>query len=818
MGTLWQDVQYGFRMLLKRPGFTAVAVAALALGIGANTAIFSVVNAVLLRPLPYAEPERLVMVWGSAPQLGFDVLPPTAAESVEWRERNQVFESLAALQSRTWNMTGAAGPEQIQGARVSASLFPALGVKPLLGRTFLPEEDREGGAKVVVMGYGLWQRSFGADPGVVGRTVTLNNQGYTVVGVMPQGFRFPGGENMLSGLQFSPKTELWEPAGLTAEELAARGTHNMAVVARLKRGVSVGQAQAEMTAIALQLGEQYPKYNKGLGVKVVSLHEQVTGDVRPALLLLLGTVGFVLLIACANVANLLLARAATRRKEMAIRTALGASRARVVRQLLTESVLLALAGGACGLLLALWGIDALGALIPDAIARGVEIGPEARVLSFTLLISLLTGLVFGLAPALQASRTDINESLKEGSRGATSGARHNRFRSLLVVSEIALASVLLIGAGLLIRSFLRLQQVDPGFDPRGVVAMELVLPSIAPSRYTEPEQQAAFFRRALERVGALAGVEAAAVVSTLPLSGAFESTSFKVEGRPAPSSERESPQANYTLVSADYFRVMSIPLMKGRAFTERDTKEGPAVLLVNERLARRVWPGEEVVGKRLTVGFEKTPREIVGVVGDSKQTSLDAQTPLAVYLPYQQFTYAGMTLVVRSKSDAATVADAVRREVQAIDPGLPVSNVRSMEQVLAVSVAERRFSMTLVVLFASVALLLAMVGIYGVMAYAVSERTHEIGIRVALGAQGRDILRLILGQGMTLTLSGIALGLGGAFLLTRLMSGLIYGVSARDPLTFAGVSLALALVAFAACYIPARRATKVDPMEALRYE
>jgi putative ABC transport system permease protein len=818
MGKFWQDLRYGFRMLMKRPGFTAVAVVALALGIGANTAIFSVVNAVLLRPLPYAEPERLVMVWGSAPQLGFDVLPPTAAESVEWRERSRVFEEVAALRSQTWNMTGAAGPEQIEGARVSESLFTALGVKPLLGRTFLPEEDRAGGARVVVMGHGLWQRSFGADPSVIGRSVTLNNQSFLVVGVMPQGFRFPGGENMLSGLQFSPKIELWEPMQLTAEELAARGTHNLAVVARLKSGVSLQQAQAEMNAIALQLGEQYPKYNKGLGVKLVSLHEQVTGDVRPALLILLGTVGFVLLIACANVANLLLARAATRRKEMAIRTALGASRARVIRQLLTESMLLSLLGGAGGLLLALWGIDALGALIPETVARGGEIGADARVLSFTLLVSLLTGLVFGLAPALQASRTEVNESLKEGTRGATSGAGHNRFRSLLVVSEIALASVLLIGAGLLVRSFLHLQHVSPGFDPSGVVAMELVLPSVAPSAYTEPEQQSAFFHRALERVGSIAGVEAAAVVSTLPLTGAFESTSLKIEGRPAPPSESGSPQANYTMVSADYFRVMSIPLMKGRAFTERDTKESPGVLLVNESLARKYWPGEEAIGKRLTIGFEKTPREIVGVVGDAKQTSLDAQTPLAVYLPYQQFPYAGMTLVVRSGADAATVAGAVRREVQAIDPSLPVSNVRSMEQVLSASVAERRFSMTLVGLFATVALLLAMVGIYGVMAYTVSERTHEIGVRIALGAQAGDILRLILGQGLLLTLGGIGLGLGGAFLLTRLMSGLIYGVTATDPVTFAGVALALALVALAACFIPARRATRVDPMEALRYE
>ena len=817
MGTFWQDVQYGFRMLLKRPGFTLVAVLALALGIGANTAIFSVVNAVLLRPLPFDKPERLVMVWGSAPQLGFDILPATAAESVEWRERSRAFEQVAAFKSWSWNMSGINGPEQVSGARVNASLFPALGVKPVLGRTFLPEEDRVGGAKVVIMGHGLWQRSFGSDPSIVGKTVTLNNQSYTVVGVMPQGFKFPGGENMLPGLQFSPKTELWEPMAFTDEELSNRGTHNLAVIARLKPDATLAQARAEMTSIAAHLAEQYPKFSKGLGVRLVPLHEQVVGDVRPALLILLGTVGFVLLIACANVANLLLARAASRQKEIAIRTALGASRRRVVRQLLTESVLLAMCGGAAGLLLALWGIDALGALIPENIPRAHEIGVDSRMLGFTLLISLLTGLVFGLAPSLQASRTDINEALKDGTRGASAGPHRNRFRSLLVVAEIALALVLLIGAGLLIRSFMSLQQVNPGFEPKQVVAMELALPFIAPSNYAEPEQQVAFFQRALERIQTLPGVQAAAIVSSLPLSGAFESTDILIEGQPAPSDD-EGPQANYTMVSADYFRVMNIPLMRGRGLTERDTKESPGVLVVSETMARRYWPGEEAIGKRLTMGFEKTPREVVGVVGDVRQNSLDVETPFAVYLPYQQYPYAGMTLVIRTASDPASMATAVRREVQGIDASLPVSDVRSMEEVISTSVSQRRFSMTLLGIFATVALLLAAVGIYGVMAYSVSERVHEIGIRIALGAGRGDILKLVVGQGMILTLIGIASGLVASFVLTRLMASLIYGVSATDPLTFAGVSLALAVVALLACYIPARRATRVDPLEALRYE
>jgi putative ABC transport system permease protein len=818
MGTLLQDMRYGVRMLMKRPGFTIIAVLALALGIGANTAIFSVVNAVLLRPLAFGEPERLVMVWGSAPQLGYDLLPATAPETVDWREQSKVFENLAAFKSWAWTMPGTGGPEQLWGARVSASLFPALNVKPILGRTFLPEEDREGGAKVVVMGYGLWQRSFGGEPSIIGRTIALSGQSYTVVGVMPQGFKFPGGENMLAGLQFSPKTELWEPLQLTREELGARGTHNMAVIARLKPGVTLRQAQAEMTAVALHLGEQYPKFNKGLGVKLVPLHEQVVGNVRPALLILLGTVGFVLLIACANVANLLLARAASRQKEISIRTALGASRMRIIRQLLTESLLLSVMGGTLGLLLAMWGIDALGALIPETVPRADEIGVDARMLGFTLLISILTGLVFGLAPALQASKTDVNEALKEGTRGATAGLRRNRFRSVLVISEVALALMLLIGAGLLIRSFMRLQQVNPGLDPRGVVAMEISVPSIAPSNYEKPEQQAAFFHQLLERTRVLPGIQSSAVVSSLPLSGAVESSDFSIEGRAAAPEGQEEPQADYTMVSADYFRVMSIPLMRGRAFTEQDTKESQGVVIVNEQLAARFWPGEDAVGKRLTLSFEKSPREVVGVVGDIKQTSLNASASPGVYLPYQQFPYPGMTFVVRTQADAASITSAVRREVQAIDANVPVSNIRTMEQVIATSVSQSRFSMLLLGLFAAVALLLAMVGIYGVLAYSVSERVHEIGVRIALGAQSKDILRLVVGHGMVLTLIGVAAGIAGAFVLTRLMSSLIYGVSATDPLTFAVVSLGLAEGALLACYIPARRATRVDPIEALRYE
>jgi predicted permease len=817
MGTLWQDMRYGARMLMKRPGFTVVAVLALTLGIGACTAIFSVVNAVLLRPLPFNEPERLVMVWGSAPQLGFDILPPTAGESLDWRDQTKVFDHVAAFKSWAWTLTGSNGPEQIWGARVNWSLFPALGVKPLLGRTFLPEEDKAGSQRVVIIGQGLWQRSFGSDPSIIGRNISLSGQTYTVVGVMPQGFRFPGGENMMAGLQFSPKTEMWEPLALTDKEISQRGTHNLAVIARLKPGATFPQAQVEMGNIARHLEEQYPRTSKGIGVKLVPLHEQVVGSVRPALLILLGTVGFVLLIACANVANLLLARAASRTREIAIRTALGASRLRVLRQLLTESVLLGLCGGFCGLLLALWGIDALSAFIPENIPRAGEIGVDARMLAFTLLISLVTGVIFGLAPALQASRSDVNESLKEGARGASAGLGRNRFRSLLVVAEVALALMLLIGAGLLIRSFMRVQQVNPGFDARDVVTMGIVLPFVAPSNYDKPEQQAAFFHRLLERTTTLPGVQAAAVVSGLPLSGADESSDFSIEGRSVPSGG-QNPQANYTMVSSDYFRAMSIPLMRGRAFTERETKESPGVAIISEEMAKRYWPGEDPIGKRLTLSFEETPREIVGIVGDVRQTSLNVETTPGVYLPYQQFPYPGMTMVIRTQTDMSGITSAVRREIGAIDGNVPISEIRSMEQVISTSVSQRRFSMMLLGLFALVALLLSMVGIYGVMAYSVSERSHEIGIRIALGARSRDILKMVLGQGMILTLIGIGVGLIGALALTRLMSSLIYGVSATDPLTFAGVALALGSVALAACYIPARRATRVDPMEALRDE
>jgi putative ABC transport system permease protein len=826
LSALMQDIRYGGRMLLKKPGFTFVAVLALALGIGANTAIFSVINAVLLRPLPFNDPDRLVMVWGSAPQVQaeWDKLPASAAGFEDWREQNHVFEQLAAFKTWAWNLTGSnSEPEQVWGARVSADLFPVLGVKPLLGRTFLPEEERNGATHVILMGHGLWQRRFGSDPNIIGRTISLTGQSYTVVGVMPPGFKFPGGTNMLSGFRFSPQTELWEPLAITNDDLKNRGTLNLAVIGRLKPNVTLEEAQAEMTTIARRLEEQYPDSNQGLGIKLVRLHEQVVGQVRLALLVLLATVGFVLLIACANVANLLLARSTSRQKEIAIRTALGAGRARLIRQLLTESVLLALVGGAAGLLLAFWGIDALGALIPENIPRANEIGIDARMLGFTLLVSLLTGLVFGLAPALQASRTDVNESLKEGMRGMTSSLGRNRLRSLLVVCEIALALMLLVGAGLLIRSFIRLQQVSPGFDPRSVMAAEVALPFQPGAKYEDEKKQAAFFEQAIERIETIPGVESAGAVESLPLSGAVESSSFNIDGRAAAQSAAEQPNADYTEVSSHYFRAMGIPVIKGRAFTSDDRADAPGVVVINESLGRKYFAGEDPLGRRITFDNLKDPEAkwltIVGVVGDVKQTNLNAETEPAIYLPHTQSPSPLMTLVVRTRSaDPTSVAASVRGEIRALDRDIPVTSMRAMEQVLAASVSQRRFSMLLLGIFAGVALLLAAVGIYGVMAYSVTQRTHEIGIRMALGAQGGDILKLVVGQGMILALIGVAIGLAAALLLTRVMMSLLFNVSATDPLTFAAVSLLLITVALIACYIPARRAMRVDPMEALRYE
>jgi putative ABC transport system permease protein len=818
MDTLWQDARFGLRMLAKNPGFTAVAVLTLALGIGANTAIFSVVNGVLLRPLPYPKPQQLAIVWSNRPQLqartGLGESPVAAADFVDWRSQNQSFAEMAALHSQAVNLTGAGEPELLGGVRASASLFPLLGVEAAFGRTFLPAEDQPG-SRVVLISHGLWQRRFGADPNVIGSTLTLNNEAHTVVGILPPDFQFPRRGELPAGHQFPRQVECYLPLSLTPNQASNRGRHYLAVVGRLKPQVTIAQAQAEMDSIAQSLQEQYPQTNTDKGVRLVSLHQQVVGKVRKELLVLLGAVAFVLLIACANVANLLLARAAARRKEMAIRLAMGARRSRVARQLLTESVLLALLGGGLGWLLAFSGIDLLGAISPGNLPRLDTISLDSRVLLFTLLISLITGLVFGLAPALAASRPDLNETLKEGGR-SSSGAHHHRFRRLLVVAEIALSLVLLIGAGLMIRSFARLMSVDAGINAQNVLTLDILLPR---AKYDSP-RQAAFFEQIIERMKALPGVESAGAVYPLPLSGGEEGSGFQIEGQPPPA-PGQSRSSGPRWVSSDYFHTLGVTLLKGRAFTSQDGSAAPRVMVINEAMARSFFPDTDPLGKR--IAFNSTDgapnwREIVGVVKDVRHRALDADPRPEMYFPFTQFPLAFMTVVLRTSDDPRALIAAARSQVLALDKDQPISNIHTMEELVANSTAQRRFNMLLLSIFAVLALVLAAVGIYGVMSYAVTERTHEIGVRLALGAPRREVLKLIVGQGMLLTGIGVALGLAGAFALTRLMTTLLFEVSATDTVTFVGITMLLAFVAFSACYVPARRATKVDPMVALRYE
>ncbi|HEX8651881.1 MAG TPA: ABC transporter permease [Pyrinomonadaceae bacterium] len=812
MATLWQDLHYGVRMLLRNPAFAFVAVMTLALGIGANTAIFSVVNAVILRPLPYESPEQLVRVGGANLRTGRAMGSFSPQDFYDWRERNTVFEQVAAYDGWSPGLTGTNEPERIEAARVSASFFSILRAKPEIGRAFLPGEDQPGNNMVVVLGHSLWKRRFGADPGIINSQVTLNGASYTIVGVMPASFETP---RFTRSILAEP--ELWAPFAPNLNDWTRGGRAVDAAIARLKPGVTLEQADAELKAIARQLEQQYPDTNAGQSVSVASLHESLVGKSRTALLVLLVAVGFVLLIACANVANLLLARAAARQKEIAIRTALGAGRLRIIRQLLTESVLLAGLGGALGLLSALWTTDLLIAGAADALPRLNGTVVDAHVLGFTLLVSLLTGIAFGIAPALQASRPDLNEMLKEGGRTSALGGARARVRSLLIVAEVAVSLVLLIGAGLLIRSFLRLQEVRPGFNPEHVLALEMFLPGI---KYPEDHQHIAFYEEVLRRTRALAGVEAAGVVSVLPVSDNYDRIGFSVEGEPPPP-PGEGPDADRYMISSGYFQALAIPLQSGRQFNEDDGRaDAQPVVIINETLARRYWQTSALaLGKRVRVGDERRPwRTVVGIVGDVKQYGLDTPSTMQVYLPHQQSPSQQMTLVVRAGGDPASQTAAVRNEIWAVDKDQPVYNIRTMEQVLAKSIAGRRFNMLLLGIFAGVALLLAAVGIYGVISYSVTQRTHEIGIRMALGAQGSDVLKMVVGQGMVLALIGVGIGMIASFALTRVISSLLFGVSATDPFTFGGIALLLTVVAFLACFIPARKAAKVDPMVALRYE
>jgi putative ABC transport system permease protein len=807
--TLWQDLRYGLRMLLKNPGFTLVAVVALALGIGANTAIFSVVNSLLLRPLPFEQPDSLVQVWETIPQRGRLEVQASFPNFADWRDQNHVFEQMVAYSAWSFNLTGSAEPERIRSAIVSPAFFSTLGIKPILGRTLLPDEDQPGKDLSVVISRRLWQRRFNSDPNVVGKTVDLNGESFTMVGVIAQVADLPG---------LSADTELWAPVS-QGFGLTERRAHYLKVIARLKPGVGREQAQAEMSQIAAALSRQYPEANADRGLRIVPLQEQVVGNVRPALLVLLGAVVFVLLIASTNVANMLLARAVGRQREIAIRTALGAGRWRLVRQLLTESLLLTFAGGALGLLLALWGVDLLVAYGPSDLPRMKEVTVDGRVLAFTFVVSLLVGLVFGLMPALQSSRPELNETLKEGGRSATGGAGQRRVRSLLVVIEVTLSLVLLIGAGLLLKSFFRLRAVNPGFNPQGVLTMQL---DLSGPNYQKGSQLISFHDQLLDRVKALPGVEAAATTSSVPIApdAEFARLGFAIEGQTPDPADR--PVAFYNGVSPDYFRTMQIPVLRGRAFDEHDVRGSQGVAIVNETLARRYFPGEDPVGRRMTLNDDNPKEEdwatIIAVVKDTKPRELAGEPVAEMYMPYAQQPEPGMALMLRTTGRPDAVAAAVRREVLALDPGQPVYSVRTLPAVMSEAVATPRFRTFLLGVFAALALVLAVVGIYGVMSYAVTQRTHEFGIRMALGAQGKDVLKLVVGHGMALALVGVLIGLAASFALTRVLAGLLYGVTPTDPVTFACVSLLLVAVALAACLIPARRAAKVDPMVALRYE
>jgi putative ABC transport system permease protein len=813
--TTRHDLRYAWRVLGKSPGFTLVAVLTLALGIGASTAIFSVVNGVLLRPLPFEAPERLVMVWGDLYREGLNQMNASAPEFFDYKDA-QVFEQLAAYHWQGFNFTGGDQPVRINGAKVTASFFPLLGVPPELGRTFSAEEDQPGAGQAVVISHRLWQQRFGADPNVIGHTVQLDGKPFTLIGVMPKGFEYP-----------SQYINAWTPLAFTADDLKAseRGSHGLDVIARLKSGVTVEQAQAEMNLLARRIAEQYKDdYPKGFGLHLVSLHEQTVGDIRPALMVLLGAVGFVLLTACANVANLLLARATTRRREMALRAALGASRGRLVRQLLTESVLLALAGGALGLLLSFWAVKALLAIAPGDIPRFREVGIDSRALLFTLLISVMTGLLFGLAPALQSSLLNLNEALKTGGQSVGDGARGNRLRRLLVVAEVALALTLSIGAGLMIKSFIGLNQVNPGFDAADTLSARIVL---TPEKYAEPERKRAFFDQLIERIKALPGVRSSAVVSALPLSGYSNDRGFIIEGRQgmqgAPGDVQ--PTSDYVVVSTNYFQAMGIPILRGRALQEGDNA-GELSVVINESFARKFFASAEALGQRIKLGGRQSPfpwLTIVGVAGDVRHRGLDKGVKPEMYVPYRQarlpaWPVGSMYLVVRGAGQPEALAAAVREQVQAIDPDQPLANIETMSERLGESISERRFSTLLMGVFAGAALLLAVVGLYGVMSYSVTERTREFGIRMALGAQPGDVLRLIIIEGGRVALLGVIAGVLASLMLTRGMASLLYGVSATDPLTFAGVAVLLIVVSLVACYLPARRATRVDPMIALRYE
>jgi putative ABC transport system permease protein len=797
------DLRYALRQLIKAPSFTAVAILTLALGIGACSAIFSVVNVVLLRPLDYPEPGRIVVIRETnLPQFPeFSVSPPNY---IDWEKQTKSYEYLAAYSGAGVNLTGEGEPQRLVGVKATAHYFDAYGVKPILGRMLLPEEDAQGKNHVVVLSYPFWQRVFGGKGDAVGRAIQLNGEPYTVVGVAPAGF----------GL--TSKVDVWMPMAFKPDETAndARGGHYINVVGRLRPGVTVAQAKAELDVLAVQLAKQYPDSNKGWGIFMMAMQDYSVRDVKPVLYTLLGAVGCVLLIACANLANLLLARATARHREISIRAALGASRGRLVRQLLTESVVLSLCGGVAGLILARWGLDALLALAPTSLPRITEIRLDSGVLIFSLALSLLTGLVFGIAPAWLAVRADVNEALKQGTRGSTEGGARGRLRSALVVIEVTFALMLLGGAGLLARSFMQLAHVDPGFIPENATLLRLSLPQ---KKYALPEQQIAFANALLERVKVLPGVQSAGITHSMPLVSDYV-LSFNIEGRPAidPS---DSPSTNYYAVTPEYFRAMGIRLVRGRLFTPQDDAKAPRVAIVNETMARQHFPNEDPIGKRINISTGPDAwREIVGIVGDIKQYGVDKATSAQSYEPFAQVPFSSVNVVIRTSGSPAALLGALRPVVYAVDKDQPIGAIRPLEEIVADNIARQRFAVTLLSVFSGVALVIAAVGIYGVMAYNVVQRTGEFGIRMALGAQQRDVLRLVLMQGGKLIGLGLVIGLAATLAVSRAMGSMLFNTSASDPLTLASITVLLAAVALVACFFPANRATKVNPIEALRAE